>query len=373
MRIAINTRFLLSHKMEGFGWYTYEIVRRMVKNHPEHEFFFFFDRAFDPKFIFAENVTPVVLNPQARHPILHYIWFEFSVKKALKKHQIDLFFSPDGYLSLSSDVKQIATIHDINFEHNPEDLSWLTSKYYRYFFPKFAKKAHHILTVSEYSKQDITTTYKIDSEKITAVWNGASAIFQPLSLSEKNATREKYAEGKEYFLFVGALSPRKNVKRLLQAFDIFKTKYPENNTQFVIVGEELWTNALAEIQLPEDVQKQIHFTGHIELKELAAIMASATIFTFVPYFEGFGIPLVEAMKSGTPILSGNKTSLPEIAGECALYCDPFDVNDIANQLEQLAFDKELQQRLSSKGLARSEKFSWDISAEKIWEVLTSEH
>ena len=141
MRIGINTRFLLPHKMEGFGWYTYEVVKRLVENHPEHEFIFFFDRPYDSNFIFGENVTPVVLFPQARHPFLFYWWFEFSIPKALKEHKCDLFFSPDGYLSLKTSVPQIGVIHDINFEHNPKDLKWLMRKYYQRYFPKFAKKS----------------------------------------------------------------------------------------------------------------------------------------------------------------------------------------------------------------------------------------
>ena len=155
MRIAINTRFLISSKMEGFGWYTLEIVKRIVENNPEHEFLLFFDRKYDKKFIFAENVKPIILSPQARHPFLFYIWFEFSIRNALKKYNADIFLSPDGYLSLGSTVKQISVIHDINFEHNPKDLPWLMQKYLRFFFPKFARKAEHILTVSEYSKKDI--------------------------------------------------------------------------------------------------------------------------------------------------------------------------------------------------------------------------
>ncbi len=368
MRIAINTRFLLPHKMEGFGWYTYEIVSRMVKNHPEHEFFFFFDRSFDPKFIFANNVTPVVLRPPARHPFLFYIWFELSVTRALKKLDIDLFFSPDGYLSLKTDIPQICTIHDLNFEHNPKDLTWMSLKYYRFFFPKFAKKAKHILTVSEYSKQDITKTYNIPADKITPVWNGASDIFKPILEEHKKTIQLKYSKGKEFFLFVGALSPRKNVKRLVEAFAEFKKQAPENEMQLVIVGEELWKNA-NDIDINEQVRNQIHFTGHLPIEELANIMASALVFTYVPYFEGFGIPLVEAMKCGTPILSGNLTSLPEVGGDAVAYCNPYDVEDIANQMKLLSNDGAMRKELSSKGLERSQLFSWELSAVKVWNVI----
>ena len=369
MRIGINTRFLLSNKMEGFGWYTFEIVRRIVKNHPEHDFVFFFDRPYDKKFVFADNVTPVVLSPQARHPILFYIWFELSIKKALKKHKIDLFFSPDGHLSLSSKVDQIAVIHDINFEHNPKDVKWLQRKYYHYFFPKFARKAKHILTVSEYSKNDISKTYNINQSKITSVWNGASELFQPLL--NKSSVELKFADGKPYFLFVGALSPRKNLKRLIEAFEIFKTTHSTSEHQLVIVGNELWKNSNSDILISESIKKQIHFTGHVALEELVQIMGAASVFTYVPYFEGFGIPLVEAMKCGTPILSGDKTSLPEVAGDAALYCDPLNVSQIAEKLAEIALDTEMQNALSKKGLERGKMFSWDKSAKETWEVIES--
>ena len=145
MRIAVNTRFLLNKKMEGFGWYTFEIVKRLVEQHPEHEFYFFFDRPYDERFIFGKNVIPIVLNPPARHPLLFILWFEFSVYRALKKNKIDLFFSPDGYLSLRSKVPQIGVIHDINFEHYPKDLPFSARIYLCYFFPRFVKKAKKII------------------------------------------------------------------------------------------------------------------------------------------------------------------------------------------------------------------------------------
>ena len=126
--------------MEGFGWYSYEISKRLVAMHPEHTFYFFFDRAYDPSFVFEKNVVPVVLSPKARHPILFLIWFEWSVKRALKKYEIDLFFSPDGYASLGSKVPQVITIHDINFEHNPEDIPWSAKSLFTHFFLEICGK-----------------------------------------------------------------------------------------------------------------------------------------------------------------------------------------------------------------------------------------
>ncbi|MES2556977.1 MAG: glycosyltransferase family 1 protein [Bacteroidota bacterium] len=371
MRIAINTRFLLSSKMEGFGWYTFEVVKRLVEQHPEHEFVFFFDRAFDPKFVFGPNVTPVVLNPPARHPILFYLWFEWSVRRALKKHKIDVFFSPDGYLSLGSKVPQIGVIHDLNFEHYPLDIPWQPRLYLRSFFPKFARKATQIVTVSEYSKQDICTTYKIPESKVTVGWNGASELFKPLDETTIAEIRNTHSSGKPYFIFVGALHPRKNVGRLLQAY----AQFCEQNTEIdlLIVGETLWKNK--QLQLPdlgESVKNRIHFTGHVSQTNLTRLVGAAHSLVYVPYFEGFGIPLVEAMKCAVPIIAGNRTSLPEIAGNAALYCDPFDVNSITAAMHELSNNPELYAQLKAAGLERGQLFSWDHTATVCWEVIASQ-
>lgn len=368
MRIGVNTRFLLSSKMEGFGWYTYEVVKRLVENHPEHEFVFFFDRPSDPKFVFGENVEPVVLFPPARHPVLFRWWFNKSITKALKKYKIDIFFSPDGYLSLKTSVPQIPVIHDLNFEHYPEDLPAKHRNYYRTYFPKFAKKAAAILTVSNYSKADIISTYGIESEKIFVAWNGASPTFVPLDKEKIDRVRAKYTSGKPYFIYVGAIHARKNVGRLISAF----VKFAAGNREvdLLIVGESIWdTKSTLVPEVSDELKKRIIFTGHIPLSELNELMGAAFALTYVPYFEGFGIPLVEAMKCGVPILSGNLTCLPEVAENAALYVDPFNVNEISEAMQKLTTDEGLRVRLSQESLKRAELFSWDYTAEKVWNVI----
>jgi glycosyltransferase involved in cell wall biosynthesis len=368
LRIAINTRLLLPKKMEGIGWYTFEIVRRMVKEHPEHEFFFFFDRPYDPRFVFEDNVTPIVLSPPARHPILFVFWFEIAIRKALKKHQIDLFFSTDGYLCLGTKVPQVGVIHDINYEHFPKDVPWTVRTYLKYFFPKFARKAAHIITVSEFSKSDIGAIYDIKPDRITAIWNDASEGFIPIGKEEKTEIRLRYTGGKPYFLFVGSIHPRKNVGRLLEAFLLFK-KQSATDYKLVIVGEPMWKKKAFMPALPDSLKEQIIFTGHLRSRELCKIMGAAEVFTFVSYFEGFGIPLVEAMRCGIPILCADRTALPEVAGEVALYCNPFDIEDIAEKMMRIAEDQTLRDQLAQKGMERSSLFSWDKSAKKVWEVL----
>jgi glycosyltransferase involved in cell wall biosynthesis len=365
MRIAVNTRFLLPHKMEGFGWFTYEVVKRIVEQHPEHEFYFFFDRQFDKKFIFGDNVKPVVLRPQARHPILFKIWFDFSVTRALKKYKIDLFFSPDGYLSLKTKVKQIAVIHDLSFEHYPEDIPKSPRKYLKKFFPLFARKSTKIITVSEFSKQDIIEKYKIESNKITVAHNGGNENFKPLSDLNKIEIRAQYADGDEYFIYVGALHARKNISRLFESFDEFKIK-TNSKTKLIVVGENLFKNQNHKKSKSLNFDSDIIFTGHLAIQDLIKVVGSAKGLVLVSYFEGFGIPLVEAMRCGVPVIASNVTSLPEVVGDAGLLVDPFSVSDISKHLISIDSDNKIHKELSQKALERSKQFSWDKSAAIIW-------
>ena len=238
MNIAVNTRLLLHNKLEGIGRFSFETLKRITKNHPEHQFIFFFDRPWNEEFIFADNITPVVLFPQSRHPFLWYWWFEFSIPAALKKYKATLFLSPDGYLSLSTDVPQLPVIHDLNFEHYPKDLPFLYSKYYRHYFPKYARKAERVVTVSEFSKKDIAEKYGIEPNKIDVVYNGCIEIFKPVNEEVKKSIRHTFSNNCPYFIYVGAQHQRKNLQNLFRAFDDFKKK--GSNYKLLISGQKKW-------------------------------------------------------------------------------------------------------------------------------------
>lgn len=365
MRIGINARNILPNKLEGFGHYSVEIIQRIVKNHPEHHFVLYFDRKVELPFEQTKNVEIIQVFPPTRHPLLWILWFEFALPKRFKKDKIDAFWSPDGYLSLRSSIPQIATIHDINFEHYPADMPKLVSNYFRYFFPKFSRKAKHIITVSEYSKNDLVKTYLLPESKITAIHNGVNEIYKPLNEDEQARIKFQITNGRSYILFVGSLHPRKNVQRLITAFDRISGEFPL--IDLVIVGSAMWKDKF--LQIPTKLESRLHFTGHLPLTELAKVMGAADVFAFVPYFEGFGIPLVEAMKCGVPILSAKTTSLPEVAHDAAIYCNPFSVDDITNSLRLLLQNPDLRREISQKGIQRSQHFSWDKSADLVWQVL----
>ena len=181
MRIAVNTRFLLKDKLEGIGWVTYELLKRMVEQHPEDDFIFFFDRKYDESFVFGKNVKPVILYPSARHPFLWLSWFETAIPLALKKYKADVFFSPDGYCSLLTKTKTVMITHDIAHVHFPEHIPFLVKKYYNTFVPKFLKRADRIISVSHFTKKDIIKQYGIAANKISVIENGCRIGFHPLS------------------------------------------------------------------------------------------------------------------------------------------------------------------------------------------------
>lgn len=369
MKIAVNTRLLLKDKLEGIGCVAYETLSRIVKAHPDDEFYFIFDRKPDPKFIFAENVKPVVLFPQARHPFLYVIYFEISLKRALRKIKPDVFVSTDAYLCLRSKTPQIAVFHDINFEHFPQDFPRLALWHYKKFFPKYAHKAEKIITVSEFSKQDIIDNYGVEPEKINVVYNGANEGFKPISEEEKHKIRLQYTSGYQYFMFVGSLHPRKNLVRLFPAFDIFKEK-TGSDVKLLIVGEKRWwTEPIQKAYEAMRHKDDVVFVGHLQIDELQRVTAAALASVYVSYFEGFGIPIIEAYKCDVPVITSNVTSMPEVAGDAALLIDPFDVESIASAME-LVMDENVRNSLIEKGRIRCNDFSWDKAAEGWWDVIS---
>lgn len=369
MKIAINCRHLLKNKLEGIGWYTFEIVKRIIQQHPEHEYFLLFDRPFHPDFVFSKNVTPIILSPQARHPFLWFIWFEYSVTHFLKKNKIDLFFSPDGYLSLRTKTKTVLTVHDLNFEHFPEQLPKITAFYYRYFMPQFCKKAHAILTVSESSKQDIIKQYGTDSTKITVIYNGANSLYQPITKEEMQLTKNNYTNGAEYFYFVGSLHPRKNIVNLIKGFYQFLER-TNANCKLLIIGELMWKNqTISQLISESEYKEQVQFLGRKEIEDLKNIAGSALALAFVPFIEGFGIPLAEAMYCHTPIITSETSCLPEIAGNTAIYAHPNSVNSIADAFTELFTNREKRQELSKHCIQRKRLFSWDNAANETWNIL----
>ena len=369
MRIAVNTRLLLHDRLDGIGWFTAETARRMVLAHPEHEFFFFFDRKPHPEFLFADNVTPVVLCPQARHPVLWYLYFEWSTQMALKRYKIDLYLSPDGMMPLNPKVPTLNVIHDLNFEHASGNLKASHQRYMSHYFPLFARNATRLATVSSYSKKDIAETYGIPAEKIDVVYDGAHSNYRPHSDNEKEAIRQRFTDGHPFVIFISTILKRKNLANLLLAFDKVKEDKGNEDLKLVVVGSRVWwQDELESAWNGMKHQSDVIFPGRVEPNDLSALLSAAEMLVYPSYFEGFGIPILEAMYAETAVIASRTTSMPEVGGDAVLYIDPSDMDDIAHAISRLR-DKTLRQEFIEKGRLQRQKFSWEITANLLWDSM----
>ncbi|MGB0999999.1 MAG: glycosyltransferase family 4 protein [Flavobacteriales bacterium] len=358
MNIGINTRLLLKNRLEGIGRFSFESLKELVKLRPNDQFFFFFDRAFDPKFVFANNITPIVVGPPTRHPILWYIWFDYQLPRLFKTHQIELFLSPDGYLSLKTDVKQLTVLHDINFIHNENLVKGWAGRYFRSKFPKFAHKAERLLTVSQFCVKDISEHLAVPETKIDVCYNGISSVFL-------DAKPTKHPRKKPFFLFYGALNPRKNLEGLFQAFDTFKTNHP-SDYELIIIGKKMnWTQEMQSSFEAMKHKNEVIFMGRLADEELISYLQHAQALTFVSLFEGFGIPIIEAQAVGCPVICSNTSALPEIAGEAAHFVNPKSTEEIAKALHLLSSDEKYRTGLIQKGKENYTRFSWLDVAKRI--------
>jgi glycosyltransferase involved in cell wall biosynthesis len=367
MRIGVNVRLLLSENMEGIPRYIYETTMQMAQDHPEDKFILFFDRKVDVNFGFPPNVKSVVVPWHARHPILWYWWFEVMIPFYLWWYRIEVFYSGDGYLSLQAKVPTVIVMHDLAYMHYPEHVASPSLNFYRKYVPKYLHRADKIITVSAFVKSDIIKQFSIPEERIEIAYN---AVSSPVDVSDIVLPEEIQLaiEDKPYFIYVGALHPRKNIQKLIEAFLIFN----ENNQQkykLVLAGRLAWKTE--EIKKAIQASPYIIHTGMVSEGAKYKLISGARALVYISLFEGFGIPLLEAMKMGTPVITSSVTSMPEVAGGAAILVDPTDVNAIATAMETIGKDDALRKKLSEKGWSRYRDFRWKVSADTIYTALSN--
>ena len=362
MRVAVNTRFLQADKLEGVGNFTHEICLRLPALLPEADFLFCFDRPYAPRYTAAERTTGRVVFPPARHPILWKWWFDYSLPRAVRRWGADVIWQPDGFCSLRTPIPQVTVIHDIAFTRYPDAVPPPVFRYYRKYTPRFLNKAERILTVSDYVKQDLQQVYGIPPEKIWVTHNGVKPAFTPLSEAGRLAAREKYAGGKPYFVCVGAVHPRKNVDRLIEAYGRYRRETGEG-IPLLIGGRLAWQTERVRVAYQRSPYRDdIRMIGYVPEAELPALLGGAIALAFPSLEEGFGVPLLEAMHAEVAIVCSDRGSLPEVAGDAARYFDPEDPVSIAAALTDVARHADLRTRLIAAGRSQRERYSWDEAA-----------
>ncbi len=261
----------------------------------------------------------------------------------------------------------VVSIHDLSFEHLPLTFKRRSRMQLRMTVRRSARQAAQVLTLSQYVRDDVIATYGIDPERVAVVPLAAPAHFSPVrDEKELQRVRQKYGIDQNYILSVGSIQPRKNLPRLLEAYSLLRRSQPEVNLpELVLVGKCAWLydETLRKIE-QLGLSKQVTLTGYVPEADLPALYSGANCFIYPSYFEGFGLPPLEAMKCGAPVIVGNQTSLPEVVGDAAVLVDPFDVGDIAAVLARVISDSTLRFELRAKGLERAKAFDWRETARK---------
>lgn len=290
-------------------------------------------------------------------------WTLLTLPKAVRRDRPDVFFSPTHYSPFFLPCPEIISILDVSYKYFP-DLFKKKDLYKLSWWGKYSvKRARKIITISENSKDDIIKIYGVSAQKVSVVHLGIKNLHD--SKMTKDALFKKYDLSSPYILFVGTLQPRKNVKRLIQSISLLKNK----DAKLVIIGKKGWMYEEI-LQSPEkfDVQDRVFFLHGIENEELPAFYQSASVFVLPSLYEGFGLPILEAMKYGCPVITSDVSSLPEAGGEAALYINPEDVSDIAAKIDEVLADKKLRERMIKLGEAQVKKFSWDKTAHEVMQV-----
>jgi glycosyltransferase involved in cell wall biosynthesis len=266
-------------------------------------------------------------------------------------------------------VPQCMVVHDLGFLHHPGTYQKSHAAYYRRSMPKYLKKAASIATVSEFTKQDIITQYQASADKISVVYSGVKAGFRPVSFEEKQQVKEQYTEGKEYFIYTGALQPRKNLINLLKAFSLFK-KRQQVAWKLVLAGRLAWKNdEFLNLLKTYKYRDDVVLTGYVPEEDLVRLIGASYASVYPSLFEGFGVPVLEAMVCGVPSLTSQGTSMQEIGGEAALYFDPNDPADMGDKLMLIYKDENLRSQLIQKGAGIAAQYSWERTAEAVWKAM----
>lgn len=298
------------------------------------------------------------------HPLKRYF---FELPSLCRKYQLDLMHT-QYFIPFSRPCPIVCTIHDICFEHYRNIFTkkeYLTQKL---LIPYAAKNSVCIFTVSSHAKKDIQEHYNIREDKVIITYNATDPSFRKLTSSElmlKELKRKFEIKADRYILSVGNLQPRKNLVRLIQAF--IKLKKTEPEIQLVLVGKKAWMYDEI-LRTAIEGSEDIIFTDYVDQKDLVRLYNGAELFVYPSFFEGFGIPPLEAMACGVPVVVANATSLPEVVGDAGSYFDPYDIDSISESIKKMLYDTQQRERAIEKGYKRVKAFAWERSSRIIMDT-----
>jgi glycosyltransferase involved in cell wall biosynthesis len=371
MKIAINAS-ILDDKPSGLGIYTYNVINELTKIISNNDELVIYTS--NPEILKKNKNIKMKRVPQSTQPkygkhaaIKRFIWSQYTLLKDLKKEKVDILYSPTQHGLLFYNI-QIITIHDllpIYFNYKKSLQRKLQNLYYRYLLPIVLKKVGKVITVSESTKKDIIKYYNVKAENIVRVYNGINTNYLNYKENAVDYIFQKY-KVKNYLLSIGASYPYKNYDTLIKALKLI---YAKDIKLVIAGGKNDYRNYLKLLSSNLGLSDKVIFIDYIPQEDLPYLYSAAQCLVYPSLYEGFGLPPLEAMACGCPVITSNTSSLPEVVGNAGIMVDPYDVNEIAKAIDLILFNENLRNEMIEKGLKQAKKFSWKKTAEEIYEVI----
>ncbi|MGQ9881101.1 MAG: glycosyltransferase family 4 protein [Armatimonadota bacterium] len=368
MRIGINVH-LLSTTHTGIQHYIRALVPELVAQAvPVHEVVLYGEPSqlslpADERVRWVPAICPL------RSGVQRVLWEQTVLPRLLYRDEIDVFFSPAFILPIGWRGTGVVTIHDLNFEVSPQTIHPVRRAYLRAITRRSARRARRVIAISRCAAGDIARLYSVPDSKIAVIPYGLDASFNPTDARRlEPMVRERYRLPKEFLLFVGTLEPRKNLSRLLEAYVLASRRV--SLPPLVLVGAPGWrSERILALARQQGVEGQLHFAGYISRENLPGVYAAAQALLYPSLYEGFGLPPLEAMGCGTPVLASNVSAVPEVIGDAGVLINPYDVQEMAEGILRIAQDETLRQRMVERGLERAQRFRWDEAAHQTLSVI----
>lgn len=368
MKIGINGRYLGPNKT-GVGRYLYNLLKVWSSNPRGHEFIVYYsneklqpeDRAL------TERGRSVILRrlPRPFRTNSFHLWYNYSLPRAVIADGIDFFFSPDYFLPpLRRSIHRSLTVHDVSNLSHPDWFPFMYRIYGQLYSKRPARNADIVFTVSQFSKQEILKRIEIPEQRVAVTPEAADATFRP---SGVQSSLSNFGIKRSYFLFVGKIFNRRHVDAALQAFTTYLASSRDTTTQFVIRGNNETRPRIDILGIAKKINADFNrdavvFPGYISDEELVTLYQQATGFFYLSDYEGFGLPIVEAMACGTPTVTVRSSSIPEVGGDAAIYVDPGRIDDIAAIMQRLVNDRDWVGRIRDASIRQAGLFSWKATA-----------
>ena len=367
MKIGIDCRYILNvehGELAGVGHYTYFLIKHLLEVDKENEYFLFFYNAKIKCPEFEKPNVKIIYFPGLENlgkiPFFYRHWF---IPLILRLYKLDIYHNPANIIPFFYFRKSVITIHDLALYKNKD---WFSDRHFfneRILIPFSIYKAKKIIAVSQNTKDDLVNMFKVKKEKIEVIYEGVED-YTHFTIDEAKLRPEVKCSD-PYFLFIGTLEPRKNLVRLIEAFYLFLKESENKNYKLLLAGKKGWKDEqIFKAINNNNLQKSVIYLGYVNLQEKIYLLKNALGFVFPSLYEGFGLPILEAMNLGVPIITSNISSIPEIVIDNALLIDPYDINSIRDGLVKISSDEKLRQDLISKGKGIAQNFTWSECAKK---------